>query len=249
MRNKQTDILNRGESLELIPRWSLLVNFTEPFGHNEPGCWCLLADWWALCCRAPCRSAWHCWISQSPWTNRRCTTSPSMTCASVWMRDRGQNISIGTNDRVPVWGQNPQTNIGTLMDSALVFNHFYDSQPWCQQRLPSFTTKWQFAQIQNLRSYIDFHFTLLRWNLQDATYLHGLLTCPKYPMYQSAAGPFHKLSRNYIATVLPERFFTRCDGCTKKDMKLFHKFIDSCGLFHVHSTREKQSSNRKCRFS
>jgi hypothetical protein len=35
---------------------------------------------------------------------------------------------------------------------------------------------------------------------------------------------------------------------TKKDMKQFHKFIDSCGLMHVHSPREKQSSNRKCQF-
>jgi hypothetical protein len=134
------------------------------------------------------------------------------------------------------------------MHSALVFKHLNDSQSRCQQNLPSFTTNWQFAQIQNLRSYIDFHFTLLRWNLQDATYLHVSLTCPKYTMYQSAAQPFHKLSRTYISTLLLERIFTRGDGYKKNDMKLFHKFIDRCGLMHVHSTREKQSSNRKCQF-
>jgi hypothetical protein len=74
------------------------------------------------------------------------------------------------------------------------------------------------------------------------------LPVPNYPMYQSAARPFHKLSRTYISTVLPERFFTRGDGYTKKNIKLFHKFIDICGLMHVHSSREKQSSNRKCQF-
>jgi hypothetical protein len=35
-------------------------------------------------------------------------------------------------------------------------------------------------------------------------------------MYQSATRPFHKLSRTFISTVLPERFFTRGDGYNKK---------------------------------
>jgi hypothetical protein len=127
-----------------------------------------------------------------------------------------QKISIDSNYRVPMWGQDLHSNILTLMDSALVFNHLNDSQSRCQQNLPSFTTNWQFVQIQNLRSYIYFHFTLLRWNLQDGTYLHVLLTCPKYPVYQSVARPFHKLSRTYISTVLPERFFTKGDGVAQK---------------------------------
>jgi hypothetical protein len=139
-----------------------------------------------------------------------------------------------------VWGQDPHSNIVTLMDSALVFNHLNDLQSRCQQNLPYFTTNWEFAQIQNLRSYI--FFTL--------HYLDGI--CKMYPTYmfayQSAAQPLHKLSIIYISTVLPERFFTRDDGCTKKDMKLFHKFIDIFGLMHVHSTRENQSCNRKCQF-
>jgi hypothetical protein len=33
-----------------------------------------------------------------------------------------------------------------------------------------------------------------------------------------------------------------------KDIKLFHKFIDSCGLIHVHSPREKQYSNNNYYF-
>jgi hypothetical protein len=165
----------------------------------------------------------------------------------LWEWERRQNISTGSNNRVPECSQEPHSNIGTFMDSALVFNHLNDSQSRCQQ---SAFLYYQLAICtnQNLRSYIYFHFSLLRWNLQDATYLHVLLTCPKYPMYQSAAWPFQKLSRTYISTVLPERFFTSDDGCTKKVMKLFHKFSDSSGLMHVHSTREKQSSNRKCQF-
>jgi hypothetical protein len=67
-------------------------------------------------------------------------------------------------------------------------------------------------------------------------------------MYQSAALPFNKLSTTYISTVLPERFFIRSDGCNKKVIKVFHKFIDSCILMHVHSTRGNQSSNRKYQF-
>jgi hypothetical protein len=63
--------------------WSIAV---WRFGHNQAGCWCLLADWWTLCCRAPYRSAWDCLISQSPWVNSRCTTSPTTTCACVRMR-------------------------------------------------------------------------------------------------------------------------------------------------------------------
>jgi uncharacterized cysteine cluster protein YcgN (CxxCxxCC family) len=75
-----------------------------------------------------------------------------------------------------------------------------------------------------------------------------LLTCDKYPMYQSAARPFLKLSKTYISTVLPESSCTMIAVYNKKDMELFHKFIDSCGLMHVHSPKEKQSSNRKYKF-
>jgi hypothetical protein len=75
-----------------------------------------------------------------------------------------------------------------------------------------------------------------------------LLTCAKYPMYQSAAQPFQKLSKTYISTVLPQSFFTMIEVYNKNDMKLFNKFIDTCGLMHVHSSREKQSSNMKYQF-
>jgi hypothetical protein len=69
-----------------------------------------------------------------------------------------------------------------------------------------------------------------------------LLTCAKYLIYQSAACPFQKLSKTYISTVIPESFFTMIEVYNKKGIKLFHKFLDSCGLMHVHSPREKQSS-------
>jgi hypothetical protein len=115
--------------------------------------------------------------------------------------------------------------------------------------LPSLPTD-KLAQIQKLRSHICFHLTLLQKEsaCSYCSCLPVCLTCAKYPAYQLAALPFTKLSRTYISTVLLERFFTRSDGCTKKFIKLFHKFIDSCGLMHVHSTRENQSSNRKYQF-
>jgi hypothetical protein len=69
-----------------------------------------------------------------------------------------------------------------------------------------------------------------------------LLKCAKYPIYQSAAWPFQKLSKTYVSTVIPESFFTMIEVYNKKGIKLFHKFLDSCGLMHVHSPREKQSS-------
>jgi hypothetical protein len=106
------------------------------------------------------------------------------------------------------------------------------------------------AQIQKLRSHTYFHLTLLQKEsaCSYCSFLPICLTCAKYPTYQSAAWPFTKLSRTYITPVLPERFFTRSDGYTKKVIKLFHKFIDSCILVHVHSPRGNQSSNRKYQF-
>jgi hypothetical protein len=75
-----------------------------------------------------------------------------------------------------------------------------------------------------------------------------LLTCHKYCMYQSPALPFQKLSKTSILKVLLEILITRCNGYKKKDIKLFHKFIDRYGLIHFHSPREKQSSNKKYQF-
>jgi hypothetical protein len=124
--------------------------------------------------------------------------------------------------------------------------HSTESNSIC---LPSLPTG-KLAQIKKLRSYICFHLTLLQ-NESACSYCSCLpvcLTCAKYPTYQSAAWPFTKLSRTYISTVLPERFFTWSDGLHKKVIKLFHKFIDSCIVMHVHSPRGNQSSNRKYQF-
>jgi hypothetical protein len=132
--------------------------------------------------------------------------------------------------------------------------------PWaCPLQWPSVQTPTEsaflhytgkLAQIQKLRPYIYFHLTLLQKE-SACSYCFCLpvcLTCAKYPAYQSAALPFTKLSRTYISTVLSERFFTRTYGYTKKVIKLFHKFIESCSLMHVHSPRENQSSNRRYQF-
>jgi hypothetical protein len=56
---------------------------------------------------------------------------------------------------------------------------------------------------------------------------------------------FQKLSKTYISTVIVDRFFTRIEVYTKKDIKLFHKCIDSYVLMLVHIPREKKCFNRK----
>jgi hypothetical protein len=101
------------------------------------------------------------------------------------------------------------------------------------------------AQIQNVGSYICFHFTLLRRNLHVAT---ALTYRSKLPHLQISFMLFQKLSKTYISTVLVDRFFTRIEVYTKKDVKLFHKCIDSCVLMLVHTQREKKCFNKIYQF-
>jgi hypothetical protein len=123
--------------------------------------------------------------------------------------------------------------------------HSIDSKRICLPILPNVNL----AQTHNIRSYICLHFTLFVRNLHIVL---ALITCVTYlslvPHIPIKCTALKKLSKIYISTVLPEGFFTRRDGCTKKEIKLFYKFIDSCVLIHVHSSRKKQSSNRKHQF-
>jgi hypothetical protein len=95
--------------------------------------------------------------TQSPRTDSRCTTSPTMTCASVWMRERAEHLYRQQLQSTSV-GPRPTFKFGTLTDSAFVFNHLNDSRSRCQQNLPSFTTNWQLGQMENLN--LTFVFTL-----------------------------------------------------------------------------------------
>jgi hypothetical protein len=129
------------------------------------------------------------------------------------------------------------------MDSALGFNHLNDTQSRFLQNLLCFTTNWQHSQIQTLRSYIYFHFTIVKRNLHDATVLtcfaylsqvpHVLFTCTAVPELMQDL-QINSLSREIHKGVM----------VAWKDIKQFHKFIDSCGLIQVHTPREKQYSNR-----
>jgi hypothetical protein len=44
---------------------------------------------------------------------------------------------------------------------------------------------------------------------------------------------------------LTRELFHKGEMLTRKDIKLFHKFIHSCGLIHIHSPKQKQYSLMK----
>jgi hypothetical protein len=84
--------------------------------------------------------------------------------------------------------------------------------------MPAFTPTGKLANIQNLRPYIDFHVTLLRMNLLVTTALTYLSQVPHVPISCTALSEIiEELQINSI----PERFFTRSEGYTEQDMKLF----------------------------
>jgi hypothetical protein len=157
-----------------------------------------------------------------------------------------QKYLITTEIRVLEWDQVSHSNIGTFLGSVLGL----DSE-WPTVQTPKESLLLYYLLATNLhKSRISDHtfvFTL-HYSEGICILLLLLLTWTKYPMYQSAARPFQRLSKTYISTVLPQCFFTVIEVYNKKDMKLFHKFIDSCGFMHGHSPREKQSSNMKYQF-
>jgi hypothetical protein len=70
------------------------------------------------------------------------------------------------------WDEVSRSNIGTLLGSVLGLGCLIDPQYRLQQNQPYLLlTGNKLTQIQNLRSYIYFHFTLLRRNLHVATAL------------------------------------------------------------------------------
>jgi hypothetical protein len=84
--------------------------------------------------------------------------------------------------------------------------------------MPAFPTTGKLANIQNLRPHIDFHVTLLRMNLYVATALTYLSQVPQVAISCTALpGIIEELQINNI----PGSFFTRSEGYTEKDMKLF----------------------------
>jgi hypothetical protein len=82
----------------------------------------------------------------------------------------------------------------SLLGSALVFNHLNDSQSRCQQNLPSFTTNWQFAQNQNLSSYIFFTLHYSDWICKM---LLTYMFCLPVPNTQ-CTNQLHGHSTNYL---------------------------------------------------
>jgi hypothetical protein len=138
----------------------------------------------------------------------------------------------------------PYSIIGTIMDSALGFNHL--NCPWsrCQQNLPSFITNWQFAQIQNIRSYIYLHFAPVGTSLPVGTAficLFYVLSQVQHVWFSCTTLP--DLMQDLKINSLTREYFHKGVMITQNDIKLFHKFIHSCSLIHVPTPREKQ--NRK----
>jgi hypothetical protein len=104
------------------------------------------------------------------------------------------------------------------LGSVLRLHQFHGPQYRLQQNMPTFPTTGKLAYIQSLRTYIAFHVTLLRMNLYVATALTYLSQVPHGPISCTALPDIiEELQINSI----PGSFFTRSEGYTEKDMKLF----------------------------
>jgi hypothetical protein len=87
----------------------------------------------------------------------------------------------------------------------------------------------KFSQIHNLRSHIYFHFTVLKLNLHVATTLNYLSQVLHVPITFTS---FPEIIKDLHIKSTSREFFPRCEGYKKKDIKLFHKYIDGCGIIH-----------------
>jgi hypothetical protein len=102
--------------------------------------------------------------------------------------------------------------------------------------VPSFIINWQFAQFQNIRSYIYLHFAPVGMNLPVATaltYLLYVIPQVQYVTFSCTALPEHM--QDLKTNSLTREYFHKGVMITQNDIKLFHKFIHSCSLIHVHS--------------
>jgi hypothetical protein len=107
----------------------------------------------------------------------------------------------------------------------------------------SFITKWQFAQIQNIRSYIYLHFPPVGTSLPDATaltYLFYILSQVQHVPFSCTTLP--ELVQDLKIKSYHRIFSQRSDDYTKLYQTL-SQIYSHCSLIHVPTPREKQ--NRK----
>jgi hypothetical protein len=147
--------------------------------------------------------------------NSRCTTSTTMTWASVRMRDGAAMREYLDGTKTQVQG------LGLLWTSALEIIHLKDTQSKFQQNLPTFTTHLQLAQIQSLRCDICLPLRGIRRNLHIASALTYLcyLPVPCTP----CTSQFHWWPRT--SAIFTNIFYKKV-VVIQNAIKLFHTFVE-----------------------